>query len=384
MSEIDHVKATDEMIADFRKNRIGKVWVPNEPYFNTQATRDTIYHFVEGIGDVNPLYRDPEYAKKTKYGKIVAPPCFLFSVWWPGRAIGLPGIHGWDSGKDWRFYKPILEGDEISYTVVQTRLDERPSKVTGGRVWMQHSDTTYKNQRDETIAVCDGWTTRAERSAAGKTGKYMSIQKHTPTKEEMDKIIAAYDAEKVRGAKPRYWEDVKEGEEVTPMVKGPLSIRDMIAWMMGGGSPFMKAHKIYFDFVRRHSATAMIDHSTGALDAPEMVHIEDSRAQEIGIPAAYDYGNQRISWLGNLITNWMGDDAFLKRFQAELRRFNLVGDTTWLKGKVTKKYVDEDGEHCVDIECHGENQRGEIIMPGSATIALPSRDEKKTPVERRL
>jgi hypothetical protein len=253
-----------------------------------------------------------------------------------------------------------------------------------GRVWTQHSDTIYKNQKDDVIAVCDGWTTRAERHASGSKGKYMKIEKHKPTAEEIEKIIAACDSEEVRGANPRYWEDVQVGDELMPMAKGPLTIRDMIAWMMGGGSPFMKAHKIYFDFVRRHSGTVMIDHSTGELDAPEMVHIEDTRAQEIGIPAAYDYGNQRISWLGNLLTNWIGDDAFLKRLRAELRRFNLVGDTTWLKGKIVNKYIDDDGEHAVDIECWGENQREEIIMPGFATVALPSRDEKETPVQRRL
>ncbi|MFC1845852.1 MaoC family dehydratase N-terminal domain-containing protein [Chloroflexota bacterium] len=383
MADHDHVKATDEMIEDFKKNRIGKVWVPHEPYFNTQATRDTIWHFVEGIGDVNPLFRDEEYAKKTKYGSIVAPPCFLFSVWWPGRATGLAGIHGWDSGKDWRFIKPIMEGDTISYTVTQTSLEERPSKMAG-RIWEQHSDTEYKNQKGEVIAVCDGWTTRAERHESGKKGKYMQIEKQRNTMEDIEKIIAEVDAEEVRGSNPRYWEDVNIGDELQPVVKGPLTIRDMIAWMMGGGSPFMKAHKIYFDFVRRHSATVMIDHTTGELDAPEMVHIEDSRAQEIGIPAAYDYGNQRISWLGNLLTNWMGDDAFLIRMKASLRRFNLVGDTTRLKGKITDKYVSDDGEHCVDLECWGENQREEITMPGIATIALPSRDEDKTPVERRL
>jgi len=38
--------------------------------------------------------------------------------------------------------------------------------------------------------------------------------------------------------------------------------------------------------------------------------MEETRAQEIGIPGAYDYGCQRISWLGNLITNWMVMMAF--------------------------------------------------------------------------
>ena len=37
-----------------------------------------------------------------------------------------------------------------------------------------------------------------------------------------------------------------------------------------------------------------------------------------------------------------GDAGFLKRIKTELRRFNTMGDTTWCKGKVLKKYV-EDG-----------------------------------------
>ncbi len=56
----------------------------------------------------------------------------------------------------------------------------------------------------------------------------------------------------------------------------------------------------------------------------------------------------------------------------ELRRFNVVGDTTWCKGKVTAKRQ-EDGESLVDLEIWGENQRGEQTTKGSATLRLPSR-----------
>ena len=68
----------------------------------------------------------------------------------------------------------------------------------------------------------------------------------------------------------------------------------------------------------------------------------------------------------------MSDDGFLKRLRAELRRFNVIGDTTWLKGKVVNKY-EKDGEFLVDIDCWGENQRGEVTMPGAATVKLPSK-----------
>ena len=66
------------------------------------------------------------------------------------------------------------------------------------------------------------------------------------------------------------------------------------------------------------------------MDVPELVHMEETRAQEIGIPGAYDYGCQRSSWLGHVLTNWMGDDGFLKSFYMELaalqcrRRYHLV------------------------------------------------------------
>jgi len=54
----EHAVITEDMLADVRR-RIGVDWRPREPYFNTQATHDTIRHFVHGIGDNNPLWSDP-------------------------------------------------------------------------------------------------------------------------------------------------------------------------------------------------------------------------------------------------------------------------------------------------------------------------------------
>jgi hypothetical protein len=51
----------------------------------------------------------------------------------------------------------------------------------------------------------------------------------------------------------------------------------------------------------------------------------------------------------------------------------MVGDTTWFKGKVVGKHIEEK-RCCVDIDCWGENQRGEITIPGKATVILPSHE----------
>ena len=74
----------------------------------------------------------------------------------------------------------------------------------------------------------------------------------------------------------------------------------------------------------------------------------------------------------------------IKRSYTEYRRFNYYADVVWVKGKVTKKYVDEQGDYCVDIERHAINQRGEDIMPGHATVALPSREKGIWPLESRV
>ena len=379
-----HAVITPEMVARSR-SRIGQSFAPAEPYFNVGATKDTIRHFVNGIGDRNPLYRNGEYARKTRYGCVPAPSCFLYSVYWPcGMGALMPGMHGWHSGNEWTWYRPILEGDEFSVTVTMTNLMEKPNSRMAGRTFIGFDETIYKNQRGEIVAKAAGWSTIAERAAAGEKGKYREIPKATYTPEQMKKINDDYDNEVIRGAKTRFWEDVQPEESMGFVIKGPLSLRDMNAWLMGGGSPYMKAHGIFMDFQKRHPAVGMLDSTTGQVDVPELVHMEESRAQEIGVAGAYDYGCQRMSWLGHILTNWAGDDGFIKKMYGELRRFNVVGDTTWIKGRVVKKYMDENGEPCVDVDCWGENQRGEITMPGHATIILPSREKKYWPLENRL
>ncbi len=366
----EHAVITAEMLEDIRQ-RIGVDWRPSEPYFNVQATRDTIRHFVHGIGDSNPLWNDPDYAKTTALGVVQAPPSFLYSVYWCSGRLGLPGIHAWHSGNDWTFFRRIQERDDIRYRVQVKDIVEKKSQMAG-RTFIEYCETFYDTSDGEPIASCTGWSVRAERRASGQRGKYKSIQPARYTPESMQQIYEDYDKEKIRGATSRFWQDVTVGEELTPVVKGPLSMRDMFAWIIGAGSPFMKAHGIALAYQKRHPGAVMVDQTTGQVDVPELVHMEPSRAQEIGIPDRYDYGAQRMSWLFHVLTNWMGDAGFITKLYGELRRFNVVGDTTWIKGKVTRTYI-EDDRHLVDVDIRAENQRGEVTAPGRATVQLPSR-----------
>ena len=110
-------------------------------------------------------------------------------------------------------------------------------------------------------------------------------------------------------------------------------------------------------------------------------HHREDFAKKVGVPGMYDYLPQRASWFVTAITNWMGDDGVIKRIRMEARRFNLQGDTTFITGKVVKKYL-KDGCPLVDIEMTGINQSGVLSSPGFATVMLPAKDvNTKIPID---
>jgi len=72
-------RITDEGLAQLRQ-RIGRpIGDTLEPWCH-EATRDAIRHYAHGIGDANPLWCDPEYARGTGFGDVIAPPSFLFAL----------------------------------------------------------------------------------------------------------------------------------------------------------------------------------------------------------------------------------------------------------------------------------------------------------------
>ncbi len=364
-------KITEEGLQKLRE-RLGTFNRPRQygiGIFNEYASRDAIRHFCQGIGDPNPLYWDEEYARRTRYGTIIAPPAFLYSVYWcSGRVGGLPGVHGFHAGNDWEWFRPIYLGDRISVEEQFTGVEEKESKFAG-RIVITSSVCHYYNQRGEVIARTRGWQVRAERSSAKERQKYQT-EPYRYTAEELKAIEDAVLSEEPRGAEPRWWEDTQIGEELNPVVKGPLSHGDIMAFVAGAFGGL--AHGLQLREMRRHPSWGFIDPGTGAREAIVRVHDIEEAAQDAGLPGTYDYGSQRCCWMGHPLTNWMGDHGFLRKMYVELRRFNYVGDTTWCKGKVAGKRV-EGGEHLVDLEIWGENQRREVTVKGTAVVRLPAK-----------
>jgi acyl dehydratase len=361
---------TDEAVEKARQ-LVGVLLRPEGPYLQ-DATPDTMRNFCNGIGDVNPLYRDLEYGRRSRYGSMVAHPMFPYVWGWPGRTRwGFPGVHGFFAGNDWEFFRHIRPGDRINGVERVLGVEVKEGRFSG-RMAVQYTEAYFTNQRDEPIARVLAWCTRHERRSARDAGKRREVEPYRYSPQELEEIerLVLTEAERIRGGEPRYWEDVAEGEELPPVVRGPLSLMDTIGFLVGCGRG--ETHGILLARARRHPAHYYRS-PEGGVEYTGMGHHREDVARQVGVPGAYDYGPQRVSWLCSLVTNWMGDAGVLKRLRVELRGFNLVGDTTWCRGRVSRKYV-KDGYALVDIEIWAENQRGERTATGVATVILPPRD----------
>ena len=348
---------------------------PIEQPFLRYVNDDSIRHVARAIGDTNLLWIDPGHARSSIYGQQVAPPAFLYGVTWGSwdmrRGEGLPGVHGLHSRDRWTYYRPILAGDEIRATKKLVSLEEKSGSYAGRSI-IQTREFAYFNQREELVARCLMSAFRVERTEGRERGKYSSIEKASYTVEEIEAIDDAIAAEVVRGDSPRRWEEVAVGDPLQPIVRGPLTVADMIAWMMGIGSPHIRSGQYWLEYRRRSPKVAVRNPETNIFEAVERVHWDPFMAAEVGMPAPYDYGSQRGAWATHLMTNWAGDTGWVAEVDVQYRGMNFLGDTVWLGGEVTGKWTGASGTGYVECRIEGVNQRGANIMPGRAVIALPS------------
>lgn len=367
---------TDDGLNDL-KRRIGVPIVGSlEPWCH-EATRDNIRHYAHGIGDDNPLWCNPEYAEKSRFGGITALPSFLFST---SRIIsgyvgGLPGVHAMWAGADWSWHAPIRRNDEIRTEAHLKDLISHDTKFAG-RAIQQIYHVDFYNQRNELLAEADSWCFRTERDAARERGvKYTEVREkgvRQYTKEELEKFYNLYAAEKPRGSEPRYWEDVNVGDELPTMPKGPMTVTGFIAYAQGWGGLYIRANRIAWKQIDAHPGLGIVN-KFNIPDCPERVHWEEEFAQQVGTPGAYDYGPERCSWLTHHLTDWMGDHGFLRKASCKIRRHNPEGDLLVIRGTVKDKRI-ENGRHLIEISQEARQQDNELSVIGTGLVELPSRN----------
>ena len=109
--------------------------------------------------------------------------------------------------------------------------------------------------------------------------------------------------EQVRGNNPGYWEDIKENDELQPVVKGSFGKTDILAYCVGAAPVQIVAHHASLELYAKHPAWAFRDPETYSWEPVYSVHYNKAAANTAGLPYPYDVGAQRQGWLISLITN---------------------------------------------------------------------------------
>ena len=83
-------------------------------------------------------------------------------------------------------------------------------------------------------------------------------------------------------------------------------------------------------------------------------------------------GYLKFADLGSMLTNWIGEDGWIRNIKTSYRSMDPVDYTLTARGKVTGKR-EEDGEGVIECEVWVENQNGDRTTPGSAVVTVPKR-----------
>ncbi len=373
---------TDEMIANMEK-KVGAQMRIDHSINNEEATRIAVMKFAGGIGDINPLWTDAEHGRASAWGAPVAPPSFVIGCF-SGIQFGWPGLGSFHNATQMELLAPIYWGDTITATCHYDGFTGPKDSSFAGRMVTDHIRNDYTNQRGEHVAQIRWQVMNFERAQArGRRGERKLEIPHPWKPAEIEAVEAQVLSEQPRGATSRYWEDVEVGQAMETITKGPIGLTDEVAFIAGGGTPIprLKAHAAALHDYALHPAWSFRDPLTGAQEPIYAVHYNKNAANAMGVAFQYDVGFQRQCWQIQLMTSWVGDDGWVSALTSQYRGFVYLSDVVTLGGEVVGKRV-ENGEHLVDVTTFARNQRGDDVMPGTATVVLPTREGANPATDR--
>jgi acyl dehydratase len=325
-----------------------------------------IRHWCEALEDGNPLYLDTDYARSQGLRSVVAPVGSIMTTfsmqfrwpWPPGGREPARHIHydvkdllnvpvGIITAIEIENHTPLQVGDRVS--VSQRLVSISPWKKTRlgeGHFWTM--DRLYRNQHGELVlrermtAFGYGRDNAAKPASGASTGGWSAA---------VEEVIQG-DKTGYRPpvSRDRFWEDVREGEEL-PKLSMPITFTRCVY--------LASATR---DFSPQHHNRAYAQ--------------QRSKAKDIFVNTPFNIG-----MLGRFMTDWAGPKSTVRRMNFAMRGNICAGDDMIITGTVTRRYVDG-GEHRVDLEIVIATQDGPV-SPCTATLALPSRDTASATTAKR-
>ncbi len=139
-------------------------------------------------------------------------------------------------------------------------------------------------------------------------------------------------------ARQLYFEAVKVGDELPPLVKPPVD-RLQIARYVGASRDW------------------------------NPLYIDEPHAKNAGFPSALAPAGIAMGFLAELVVDWVRG-ARLRKLQARFVKIIWPGDVLTARGRVVDRRFEEGGRYAMDVEIWAENQRGELVVRGIATFQL--------------
>lgn len=98
------------------------------------------------------------------------------------------------------------------------------------------------------------------------------------------------------------------------------------------------------------------------------IHVDEQAAKAGGLPGIIAHGMLPLGFLGQLLTLWVPQSQ-LRSLSTRFVGMAFPGDVITCSGRIAGKR-EHAGEKLVDIDIAAQNQKGENLQLGKATVAL--------------
>lgn len=357
-----------------------------------------IRRWVQAMDYANPLHWDEQFARGSKFGRIVAPQSFTVAMDYghgchPSCVGKIPGSHLIFAGEEWWFYgTPVYPGDKLTqersfagYKVSDTAF--------AGPTMFADGDTVHRNQHGSMVAKERATSIRYLVAEAAKRKVY-DKESRAPriwTGEELDEV-AKLRLEWIRSGREGYsprWGEVQIGDQLPRRVIGPHSrvtfalecrahrqniwgtwrwnppegVYDPATEDAGFGSDMT------YDFDARKIDPRQGD---GLFHGPSSGHVNTEKAEKVGMGGVYGYGSSMNAWHLDTIAYWAGHDGYIWHSKTQFRSPAFEGDVTFVDCEVVdKQETSAFGIPVVTVQSKMTTQDGATILKGTGTVSLP-------------
>ena len=115
----------------------------------------------------------------------------------------------------------------------------------------------------------------------------------------------------------------------------------------------------------KHPTTRQLVQYAGAQGDFYEIHYDQEYARSVGLPGVILHGLLKAGFLGQLVTDWLGDRGRLVSFEVSYRGVDEPGHPYRCRGRVSK--VDDAD---VELEVWGEDEAGKRTTVGIAKLRL--------------